>query len=118
MNIRNKKDLELAYILIKDSKLAKMPALAELKRDVRRYTHRENGRRVIQDDGIDGGTLLIKLPDDIETAEDAEMWFLENEYRECRPSAYDCTGQLFTSSFKLVERFGRWFCYHTVRFDV
>lgn len=70
------------------------------------------------DADYDGATYLIELPEEIKTEEVAEGWFEANEYRECQPSQYDCTGQEFTAWHKLVKRNGRWWCYHRICLDV
>ena len=115
--IRSTKDLELMYLLLRSCDVPHEIA-DKYKRAIREYTHREKDRRVIGDDGIDGYTVLIALPDSITGREEAEEHFYNNEYRECLPSMYDCTGQAFTLTHRVVERRGRWYCYHTVRFDV
>ena len=75
-------------------------------------------RRIVKNYGMDGFVLLIELPEWVKTYEDAEYWFEENERRVCRPSMYDCTGDSFTSWYKLFQRNGRWMCYHSVAFDL
>ena len=128
--VRNNMELREAYGLIKDLKdfayIAKTQAQRDnmrnwsddIKRGIRRYTQRQSKRRVVEDLGVDGVTVLVELPDDVGDEQDAEEWFLENEYIERRPSAYDCTGRAFTLYHKFVRRRGRWYCYHAVRFDV
>ena len=93
--------------------------LIELKRAIREYNNREIEKRwIIKDDGIDGFTALITFPEKITTYRQAREYFMDNYYCECRPSMYDCTGQAFTWTYKLVKRRGRWYCYHSVGFDV
>lgn len=123
-SIRNKQELEIAYeimAIIKDAIARgkdKKDRLIELKRAVRAYNKQERDRWIIHDDGMDGYTEKILLPENIKTNRQARYWFYNNEYSECQPSMYDCTGQRFTWTYKLVKRRGRWYCYHTVGFDV
>lgn len=99
--------------------------IADIKRNLREWTHKPSNifdgniqRRIVKDDGIDGFVELVTLPDDIDNVEYAEKFFHENVYMECRPSMYDCTGQLFTSWYKLFKRGNRFFAYHSVACDV
>ena len=117
--IRNKSDLEVAYTVLEACKeKAKHERIKELKRAIREYNKRERDRWLVHDDGIDGYTELILLPEDIKTRRQAIRYFLDYEYSECIPSMYDCTGQRFTWSYKVVNRRGRWYVYHSVGFDV
>lgn len=124
MEIRNKQDLEIAYELL--AIVQKHPAagkdksqrLIDLKREIRRYNKKERTSWIIHDDGIDGFTALLLFPENVQTYLQARHYFMDYYYCECRPSPYDCTGQAFTWSYKLVNRAGRWYCYHSVGFDV
>ena len=124
MTIRDNADLAIAYSMIKLIKEhPEAPKYNEVingyKRDIRKYTHRPlPDRRIIHEDGIDGYTALIELPEEITDLESAEEWFEYNERRECAPSIYDCTGQAFTFWHKIIKRRGRFFCYHHICFDV
>ena len=60
----------------------------------------------------------MPLPKTITDEETAREWFEYNEYMHIRPSMYDCTGQLFTSWYKIIERNGRFYAYHCVSLDV
>lgn len=91
------------------------------KRKIREIYKRENEkpeRHIVHENGIDGYIELLRLPEEITTRETADEWFQYNEYMECIPSAFDCTGQRFTSWYKLVERNGRWWAYHCISVDV
>lgn len=127
--IQNKRNLKCAYEMLGIYRqLTPETAEAEemlhdltckLKREIREYTHRPNDEaRTIWDDGSNGVVFLLPLPEHIETKEGARGYFLSTEYRECRPSMYDCTGQAFTRWFKIIERRGRFWAYHCVCFDV
>lgn len=116
VNIRNGEDLRINYWLIRN-----LPAnadLAELKRAIREYTHRESDRRIIKEYGIDGYVCLIELPDDLKDEREADDYFRDAEYIDKYWSYYDCTGRPFTSWYKLFKRNGRWMAYHAVNFDV
>lgn len=91
------------------------------KRKIREIYKQENEkpeRHIVHDNGIDGYIELLQLPEEITKRETADEWFQYNEYRECVPSAFDCTGQRFTSWYKLVNRNGRWWVYHSISVDV
>ena len=94
-------------------------SLVDLKREMRTFSHRPvSERRIIQADGIDGYTELLPLPEYIETMDEAVSYFEDYEYRPYYPSAYDCTGQAFTSWYKVFIRGGRFWAYHRVSVDV
>lgn len=75
-------------------------------------------RRIIKDYGIDGCIIRIVLPEWIETKEEADEYFKDNEYMRTRYSAYDCTGDMFTSWYSLFFINGRWVAYHSVGVDI
>lgn len=90
------------------------------KRGIRDYFRRKDAeleRRIIYAD-YDEYIELLQLPEEVKTLEIAKIWFDANERRVCRPSMYDCTGQIFTGGTTFVERNGRWWVYHTVYIDV
>lgn len=93
--------------------------IVELKRNLRRYAHRETGfePRIIQEDS-DGFVLLQRLPDDFRDLAQATDFFERFMTYEYRPSPYDCTGQRFTSWFKVFRRNGGYYAYHAVSVDV
>ena len=122
MKIRNKKDLELAYFILKcyveDGK--RKEKIDELKREIRRYVNQPAPKqRVINgESALDSCILLVELPLWITDKETAEEWFEAKEVMECRPSQYDCTGQLFTAWYKIFKRRGSWWAYHCIAMDV
>lgn len=130
MQIRSENDLKLAYETINSFKemmpMAQKTDVAleyikELKRDIRAFFRKEKEkpqRRLVKDDGIDGYIVLIQLPSFLNSKEDAAVYFEENEVMTCRRSMYGCTGQAFTSWYKIVERSGSMWAYHSVCFDV
>lgn len=129
IDIKNTEDLRRAYSYLrffreheKNGALLAPNArecAAALKKAIRGYTHRPLHEDVIvKDYGIDGYVIRLPLPDRIKTEEQAKHYFETQIYMECRPSQYDCTGQLFTSWYKLFLRNGRWWAYHSVGCDV
>lgn len=130
MRIANKRDVELAYALINLVNERKSEAkdadaiavcderVAELKRELRKYLHRPVSNRRIIWNNSDGFIELFPLPEGLESLEDAREWFDNMEYLEYRPSLYDCTGQLFTSWYKVFPRRGGFYVYHKVSVDV
>ena len=98
----------------------------KIKKEIRDYyKEREKDRKewFIKDDWIDGSIVLVELPSEINSVkidyfELAEEYFKAYEYRECRPSMYDCTGQVFTSWYKIIKRNNKFYAYHSIGFDV
>lgn len=97
----------------------------EIKKEIRDYYKRKDKERkewLIKDYGIDGGIVLFELPSEInsikiDSFELAEEYFKAYEYRRCRPSMYDCTGQVFTSWYKIIKRNNKFYAYHCISFD-
>lgn len=128
--IMNDKDFRIGYFILHDvtERMAeaggnthtRRKRVVELKRNLRRYAHRETGyeRRIVKDYGIDGFVTLERLPDDFKDVEEARQFFERFMTYEYRPSAYDCTGQWFTSWFKVFQRNGGYYAYHAVSVDV
>lgn len=91
----------------------------EMKRQIRRRNKKESERRTIVHDGGDDWIFKFPLPEDIQTREEAIEYFKEYEYIYYRPTYYDCTGQQFTSWFKVFQKpDGRFWAYHCVSLDV
>ena len=92
----------------------------EKKRTIRRLNKIEDcGSTIVRDDGIDGYVVKFPLPESIDNAEDADEYFREYEYIHYRPTYYDCTGQAFTSWYKIFRKpDGRFWAYHSVSLDV
>lgn len=130
MVIRNDRDLRCGYELLMlygemdrpktaEAEERFLNHVCELKRQIREFTHRPaDESRIVHDDGFDGYVVLLPLPEFLETMEDAKEYFEEREVLTCRPSMYDCTGQAFTSWYKIFQRHGRFWAYHSVCFDV
>lgn len=117
MTIRDKDDLKFAYEILR--MCPNSDRSPELKREIRRYLreHNDSDRRVVKGEW-DSYVLLITLPEFIESAEEANEWFMAKEYIESYYTYYDCTGRLFTCWYKIFQRNGRWMAYHRVNADV
>ena len=128
--IRNRKDLRNAYV---DLSLYKTLAnltppenkpvielrIIETKREIRNYHMRnemENPHWFIND-GFDGGTEIVVLPGNYTRAQ-VEDYFDTYMHRECTPSMYDCTGQVFTVWHRAFETGLGWKIYHRIAMDV
>jgi len=122
IEIRNKSDAELAYMVLRDADMCKRnpEATVSLKRNLRAYLNRPlpEGRTIYND--YDYHIGLYPLNIDCESIDEAKEWFEENEYIHYCPSPYDCTGQVFTRWYKLVHRSNdsRWWVYHATAMDV
>ena len=89
----------------------------EIKRSVRRFLHRETQERCFNGD-FDGVTKVYPLPEWLSTEEEANEYFKDVEYIYYRPTYFDCTGQLFTSWYKIFSKSGRFWAYHRICRDV
>lgn len=125
--VNNKSTARCAYELIRIFQNAKPDAanadeieqhIIKLKRDVRDYLNRPQGPRHIICSDFDSYTVLIRLPENICEPDEAEEFFLNNEYKERPNSPYDCTGRAFTSWYKVFQRRGHFMAYHHVCIDV
>lgn len=95
--------------------------IANIKKEIRAYNNRPApDSRIVEERGIDGYIELVQLPNELDdlNEDDAAEWFRANRYYEFYPTAYDCSGQRFTNWYKLHRRYGHWFAYHSVSFDV
>ena len=132
--IQDKKDLRFKYeILLLLNRIKNESSSIDLdsyndsvykiKKEIRDYYKRDERKEwLIRDDGIDGGIVLFELPSEInsikiDSFELAEEYFKAYEYRKCRPSMYDCTGQVFTSWYKIIKRNNKFYAYHCISFD-
>lgn len=138
--VRNDKDFREGYGLLNlfarfdgqfDNPEKARENMDNLKRELRAYAHRDTAvdvgmgfmceRRIVKDEGIDGYIELVSIPEVIDTldGEDgADEFFKTFLEIHARPSMYDCTGQAFTSWYKLFKRRGQFYAYHSVCFDV
>ncbi len=91
----------------------------QLKREIRKYENKPlDEKRVIDDNGFDGFTLVYPLPDFLESYDDADEYFQTVEYIKAPQCAWDCTGARFTSWYKIFVRDSRYWCYHRICLDV
>ena len=76
-------DLKVAYEILEIAyESGRSQKAADLKREMRAFFHRPvSERRIVQDDGIDGYTELLPLPEYIETMDEAVSYFEDYEYR-------------------------------------
>lgn len=104
------------------SEAAVKDLIDEIKREVRRWANKPfDGnveRRLVKEYGIDGYIELVALPEDIDSEERANDYFHEYIYIEPVNSPFDCTGRAFTGWYKLFNRNGRFYAYHSVNMDV
>lgn len=128
LQIRNERELRVGYEILDllsdrerlgDLSEKLVQHIVETKRAIRAYTHRKDeDRRIVKDNGIDGYVCLERLPEHLEDQVDAIDYFRSFREISYRPSAYDCTGQAFTMWYKVFQRNGRFFAYHCICFDV
>lgn len=138
--VRNDKDFREGYGLLHlltrfdgqfDNPEKARENMDSLKRELRAYANRDTAvdvglgfmceRRIVKDEGIDGYIELVSIPEVIDTLEGedgADEFFKTFLEIHARPSMYDCTGQAFTSWYKLFKRRGQFWAYHSVCFDV
>lgn len=125
--ICNDRDLRVAYeilqILADKNLTAKniervREHTKKIKRAIREYRDRnENMAQIVRSD-FDSMLVVLPLPQHLETKECATEYFLDHYFLEARPSAYDCTGQVFTSWYKIFRRRGQFWAYHATAMDV
>lgn len=127
IEVRNNSDLRVAYevlnMLNRFGKIGKNymieEKIAQQKREIRAFQKKQQeGGRIVKDYGIDGFIELLELPEYIRSMAEGNEYFEECVAIQAEPSAYDCTGQAFTSWYKVFERKGKFFAYHSVSFDV
>lgn len=124
--VRNSSDLRTAYEMLdllnqfrafgRNDRVEK--EIAQQKREIRAFQKKQEGGRIVKNYGIDGFIELLELPEFIRSKAEGIEYFEECVAIQAKPSVYDCTGQAFTSWYKVFERRGRFFAYHSVSFDV
>lgn len=93
--------------------------IIELKREIRVKNKYVSPYKLISCDyNYDSYKEIFTFPVWVATKEEAENYFNTYEYKTCKPSQYDCTGQHFTTYYKIFFRNGRWKVYHCVSVDV
>lgn len=119
--IRNRHELRVAFEIVQIGEEASDISnvkLISVKRAIRSYCVRPPEPFVIQNDGDSVATIeKLPIPDEW-SKEQATGWFEANRYCEAIPSAFDCTGQIFTTNFAIFRRRGSWWAYHATAMDV
>ena len=139
IQIKNDRDFRIGYEILHDvyerlteaggDTESRRARVIELKRNLRQYANRDNStvdvgmgfmceRRIVKDYGMDGYVELVSVPLVFEAESEVREFFKDFLEIHYRPSAYDCTGQAFTSWYKLFKRRGQFWIYHSVCFDV
>ena len=98
-----------------------MGHIQELKKDIRDYfrlQEKDSERRIICDDGVNGYTELVRLPESLYTKDSATVYFEENEVLRCQDLPGGCTGQPFTCWYRIICGLDRMWAYHRVSYDV
>lgn len=124
--IKNYRDAQLWEILLRESSdrpmsEAKKERHDEIKRALRRFYKKvcdkaNSGETVFGE--FDYFTRKYPLPEYIKSREGA-VEYMEDEWVYCRPSMYDCTGQVFTTGYCVFQKpDGRWWAYHMMAMDV
>ena len=89
------------------------------KRKIRKHRNVKTDRTIVRDYGMDGYVEKFLLPESITTMEEANEYFEEYERIYYMPSPWDCTGQAFTSWYKIFRKpDGRYLAYHSVGRDI
>ena len=127
MEIRNREDLRLSYMMLRiaEKQGNMQDFVKKQKEEIRNYYRHEKAfdqmrqnERLVKDYGIDGYILLYALPETLKTEKEADNFFNENERIYYRDYGFDCTGQLFTSWYKIFKRRNRFYVYHSFSRDV
>lgn len=129
MTIRNDHDLRVAYEILSilddkplpntvpaDRKLA--DHIKRIKRTIREYQNRPRSQAQLVRNYGDSMVVVLPLPAALENMDDADAYFLDNYFREAYPSMHDCTGQIFTTWYKIFKRCGQFWAYHATAMDV
>ena len=119
IRVTNYRDAQFWLIAVKE--LKNEDVVREAKQALRKFFNRmpEEPEARIFDNDYDHFIKVFPLPDDITTPEEADEYFRECEYIHYRPTYYDCTGQWFTSWYKVFRKpDGRFWAYHSVQADV
>lgn len=121
--LKTRSEWEFAYWTLQHAREFDEVFIKSLKQKMRRQLREESEQyaqeHIVFTDGIDGYTKLVYLGEDEGAdVEDVRRWCEANLWIHARPSLYDCTGQAFTISIVPVKRHGKWYAYHTIRFDI
>lgn len=119
ISIKNKNNLKFWYEILKaiETKLTKnTETIIEIKKAIRFYIHKKNDITVYEN--IDRKLIIKKIPNDwTKDHIDMENWFYWFEYQEYPVCLYDCTGQWFTSNWKIMKKGNEYYLYHLLYCD-
>lgn len=120
ITIKSKQDVMMYTIFLRRPEINLPKEMADdIKRAIRSFLRRGDKvrRRTFHAD-YDGCIEVFPLPKSIDNAKDAEQWFMEEEYIHYHPTYYDCTGQAFTSWYKIFRKADGFWAYHWICRDV
>ena len=83
--------------------------IRELKKDIREYfrqQEKDSESHIICDDGTNGYTELVRLPESLYTKASADSYFEEKEVLRCPDLPGECTGHPVTVTFHGVGKSG------------
>lgn len=124
ITVRSNNDLRDAYFLI--HALQGIQQTADVKAIIRqqKWAIRHFNRRAPQPTrtikaDLDSLVLLEKLPISPDSTMEEAIALFEGSYFVPTPrSQYDCTGQCFTTYYKVFRRHNAWYAYHFMSRDV
>ena len=119
IKVRNYEDARFWEWALRDAGLKNPWVIVDAKKALREFYSEpiDTERRVFNND-YDGATVVLPLPKDIKSAEEASEYFKEYEYIHYRQTYYDCTGQSFTAWYKVFQKpDGRFWAYHRIAVD-
>lgn len=131
MLVKSKTELKNAYelLLLIQETIRENPTVdrekanetvVKCKKDIRSYYRRQReelNTSLVKDYGIDGYIEKIELPF-MFSKDEAKRYVESNIVMEYYPSQYDCTGQCFTSWYRVFKNSkNRYICYHRVSVD-
>ena len=116
--VRNYDDARFWTFVLREKAIKNDQRIIEVKQALRKFYNEKLSDTVVFCDNYDGCIELYPLPESIETEAQADEYFREFEYVHFRPVWYDCSGQLFTTRFKIFKRNGRFWVYHILTRDL
>ena len=92
--------------------------IKKYKKIIRNWYSEKDKDRYLVKSNTDDCWIKIYLPEYITSKDEADDYFMENEFIEIIPSQYDCTGRHFTLYYKLgKDSKNRWYAYHHIGID-
>lgn len=89
-----------------------------IKQAIRTYHKIPTDLTQIVSSDYDSLLVVFPLPAELKSYEAARDYFLAHYFREAAPSMYDCTGQIFTTWYKIFKRRDQFWVYHATAMDV